>query len=225
MKTTGIQISGPRQVTIVEETLPEPGQGQVEIKSICSGISHGTEMNVYRGVAPMWHMQQDRETRLFVPADAPQWQYPMSYGYACVGEVVRIGPNVTRLQPGDVVFAYASHRTGHILPEQTAIKLPEGVDPELGIFIATSTPRSTAWTQICTWADRGHLRAGDTWPTDGATSQAVGASQVVAVDLVEKRLTISRDVSGADVTLNPAEVDDVAMYVRNLTDKRGADAV
>ena len=227
MKTTGVQISGPRQITIVEETLPEPGQGQVEIKSICSGISHGTEMNVYRGVAPMWHMKQERETRLFVPTDAPQWQYPMSYGYACVGEVVRIGPNVTRLQPGDVVFAYASHRTGHILPEQAAIKLPESVDPELGIFIANL---NTTFNGILD-AD---LHLGETVVVFGQgilgqltvqQAKLSGASQVVAVDLADKRLAISRDVSRADVTLNPAEVDDVAMYVRNLTEKRGADAV
>ena len=68
MQVAGVQISGPRQIDIVEETLPEPGEGEVALKSICSGISHGTEMNVYRGVAPMWHMVQDRERVSLCPA-------------------------------------------------------------------------------------------------------------------------------------------------------------
>ena len=227
MKVAGVQISGPRQIDIVEETLPEPGEGQVEIKSICSGISHGTEMNVYRGVAPMWHMTQDRETRLFVPGDAAQWQYPMSYGYACVGEVVRTGPNVTRVQPGDVVFSYASHRAGHVLPEQAVIKLPEGVDPEAGIFLANL---NTTFNGILD-AD---LHLGETVVIFGQgvlgqlmvqQAKLSGVSQTVAVDLVDQRLGLSKEVSGADITLNPTDVDDIAMYVRNVTDKRGADVV
>ena len=40
------------------------------------------------------------------------------------------------MQPGDVVFAYASHRSGHVLSEQALIKLPAGVDPEAAIFLA-----------------------------------------------------------------------------------------
>ena len=48
---------------------------------------------------------------------------------------------------------------------------------------------------------------------------------MIAVDLIEKRLEISKRVSGADLVFNAGEVRDIAMAVRELTDNRGADVV
>lgn len=45
-----------------------PTAGEVLVQTLYSGISHGTEMNVYRGVAPQWNRIYDRELRLLRPA-------------------------------------------------------------------------------------------------------------------------------------------------------------
>lgn len=227
MRVTGVQIEGPRRISIVEQTLPAPGEGQVEVRSLCSAISHGTEMNVYRGDAPMWHMVQDRETRLFVERATPQWQYPMPYGYACVGEITRVGPGVDRVQTGDQVFCYASHRSGHILSQTAVTKLPSGTEPEVGVLLANL---NTTFNGILD-AD---LHLGETVVVFGQGvlgqlmvqwSKLSGAGTVVAVDLVDTRLAISREVSHADVVLNPNDTTDIGMFVRHLTGQRGADVV
>lgn len=227
MKVTAVQLAGPRHIEIIEETLPEPGDGQVELRSICSGISHGTEMNVYRGVAPMWHMARDHDTGVFVPAETPQWQYPMLYGYACVAEVVRTGPNVSLVQKGDLVYTYSPHRSGHVVSEHAVMKLPAGMDPELGVLTANL---NTTFNGVLD-AD---IHLGETVVVFGQgvvgqlTAQWAklsGAGQVITIDLVDMRLKVSKEVSGADVTLNPREVADIGMTVHNLTDKRGADVV
>jgi len=227
MKAKAIQFSGPRQLEIVEETLPEVGEGQIRIKSAYSGISHGTEMNVYRGDAPMWTMQQDPETRLFIETEEPQWQYPLKYGYCCVGHVTETGTEVTALAPGDPVFCFAPHQTENVLSARSVLPLTKEVELKTGVLVANL---STTFNGLLD-ADV-HLNECVVVFGQGVLGQLAvqwakmsGASPVVAVDLIDKRLEISKQVSGADVTLNPNQVGDVAMEVRKMTENRGADIV
>lgn len=227
MKIIAAEIIGPRQIGLVEDELPEPGEEQVELRSLYSGISHGTEMNVYRGDAPMWQMQQDPETRLFIPTAAPQWQYPLRYGYACVGEITKIGPGVTNVQKGDLVFCYGPHQSGHVLPARAVVKLPQGIAPEVGVLLANL---NTTFNGVLD-ADL-HLQECVVIFGQGVLGQLAvqwaklsGASPVIAVDLLEKRLGISKQVSGADMVFNPARTEDIGMAVRKLTNNRGADVV
>jgi D-arabinose 1-dehydrogenase-like Zn-dependent alcohol dehydrogenase len=99
-------LTGPRQVEVREVSVGSPGPEEVQIQTLFSGISAGTEMNVYRGRAPQWEMRHDPETRLFARADSPEWRYPLAYGYANVGRVVDIGAEVTQIANGDVVFRF-----------------------------------------------------------------------------------------------------------------------
>jgi threonine dehydrogenase-like Zn-dependent dehydrogenase len=45
-----LAITAPRTLTYLQRELPAPGPGEVRVQTIFSGISHGTEMNVYRGL-------------------------------------------------------------------------------------------------------------------------------------------------------------------------------
>ena len=227
MEVQAVQITGPRNIGFVQDRLPEPAEGQVAIRSLYSGISHGTEMNVYRGDAPMWSMRQDPETQLFVNTDTPQWHYPMRYGYACVGQVTDVGAGVTTLKEGDIVFCFGSHQTGHVLSERQAIKLPQGISPKTGVLIANLSTTFNGVLDADVHLDECVVVFGQ-----GVLGQLAvqwlkmsGAAPVVAVDLIGKRLEMSRTVSGADFAFNAAETPDVAMAVRKLTDNRGADIV
>ena len=227
IKIKAAEITGLREVSLVEDEIAGPGAGEVAMRSLYSGISHGTEMNVYRGDAPMWQRKQDRRTRLFVESEEPQWDYPLRYGYACVGVVTEVGSDVKELDEGDVVFSFAPHQSAHVLPAGSVFKLPEGIDPRSGVLTAVL---NTTFNGILD-AD---LHLGECVVVFGQSvlgqltvqwAKLSGASPVIAVDLIEKRLEISKRVSGADLVFNAGEVKDIAMAVRELTDDRGADVV
>jgi 2-desacetyl-2-hydroxyethyl bacteriochlorophyllide A dehydrogenase len=227
IKIKAVEITGLREVSLVEDEIAGPGAGEVAIRSLFSGISHGTEMNVYRGDAPMWQLKRDRRTRLFVESEEPQWDYPLRYGYACVGVVTEVGSDVTEFDEGDVVFSFAPHQSAHVLSAGSVSKLPEGIDPRAGVLTAVL---NTTFNGILD-ADL-HLGECVVVFGQGVLGQLTvqwaklsGASPVIAVDLIEKRLEISKRVSGADLVFNAGEVKDIAMAVRALTDNRGADVV
>src|SRR5262249_30066249 len=95
-------LTGPRPVQGRQGEVAAPGPGEVQIATLFSGISAGTEMNVYRGVAPQWALHRDPQTRLFERTTSPDWTYPMIYGYANVGRVAAVANGVTSRSVGDV---------------------------------------------------------------------------------------------------------------------------
>ncbi len=227
MKTKFVVITGPRKVEVGEEKVPEPGAGEVQVRSLYSGISHGTEMNVYRGDAPMWSMRFDGKTRLFVSSAETSFRYPLRYGYALVGEIAKVGPGVSKVKKGDVVYCEAPHGSGHVVKAEELIVLPRGLDPKLGVFLANLR------TTFIGVLDAGlHLHDCVAVFGQGILGQFVvqwaklsGARPVVALDLNDRRLRHSTETSGADVALNPKRTADVALEIRKLTNNRGADVV
>jgi len=63
-------INDPRKLTYFTRPLPPIGDSDVLIKTRFSGVSHGTEMNVYGGMAPHFRSQFDRGERLFIPCES-----------------------------------------------------------------------------------------------------------------------------------------------------------
>ena len=72
----------PRCVEIREVPAPRPAAGEVLVRTLCSGISGGTERLVYRGEVPADLPLDDT-----IDALGGTFSYPFAYGYACVGEV------------------------------------------------------------------------------------------------------------------------------------------
>ena len=81
-----IYFTAPRQVELREEPLPAFGADEVLVETICSAISAGTEMLIYRGQFPNQVDAIDSISRGL--------HYPTSYGYASVGRVMEIGTSV-----------------------------------------------------------------------------------------------------------------------------------
>ena len=52
MERQALYFTAPRQVALQSETLPSPSFGQVLVQTIISAISPGTELLIYRGLAP-----------------------------------------------------------------------------------------------------------------------------------------------------------------------------
>lgn len=224
-KTNALYFTGPRQVEVREEALADPGPGEVLIEAIASGISAGTEMNVYRGLAPQWRKRQDPNTRLFVESDEPDWRYPSRYGYASVGRVAAVGVEVRHLDLGNLVFSYTPHGDHAVVPAEHVVLLGDLPDPELGVFFANL---STAYNGVL-----------DAHPPLGATvvvtglgvigqlvTQLVahtGANQLIAADIIENRRALAHS-HGATHVIDPSS-ENLAETVRDLTGGRGADVV
>ncbi len=235
-----LAITAPRSLIYLERELPAPGPGEALVQTLYSGISHGTEMNVYRGVAPQWSRVYDRELRLFRPATEaerarpargywtpgdPVWSFPLAYGYANVGRVAALGADVTGVVEGDLVYAYMPHQTAYVAPAGSLIRLPELKNPAQGVLLSNIT---TAFNGVL-----------DTPIGQDATVVIFGqgligllvlqlvrrsaAAQVITIDRIADRRAMSERL-GADLSLDPAAVD-VAMEVRKRTGNRGADVV
>ncbi len=232
-------FTAPREVSFVDAKLPELGDGDVLVRSAFSGISHGTEMNVYRGHAPQWRKVYDEETRLFLPANADvrkpergywtaadqHWDFPLAYGYANVGTIVATGSKVEHLSPGDNVYAYRAHQTAFVAPASAVIPLPPMANPAAGVLYSNLR---TAYNGV----QDADIRIDDTVVVlgQGVVGLLVtrfvrrsGAATVIVVDRIEHRRLLGLQL-GADLALDPDD-GDIALKVRKLTGNRGADVV
>lgn len=226
-----LRFVGPRDVAVVEVTLPPLLPGEARVRTLYSGISAGTELTAYRGTNPYLTSVWDPDTRLFrAAAHGDQLGYPLDgWGYSEVGEVIEIAAreqtdNSSSLpRVGDLVWGIWGHRSEGVLPLENlrGHVLPAGLDPLGASFVRVG---AIALNGVLT-ADLG---PGSTVVIFGqgvigllATRLAVlNGAQVITVDGIPGR----RDRSlawGASASLEPTS--DLATGIRDLTGGRGAD--
>jgi 2-desacetyl-2-hydroxyethyl bacteriochlorophyllide A dehydrogenase len=102
------------KVLVTDWPAPQnPVGNQVKTRTLYSGVTNGTERNdLIRGN--------------YAHADA---QLPAGWGYQNVGQVVEVGPDVKRLQAGDVLYMSQDHMEYCVIPEDgLLIRLPHEVD-------------------------------------------------------------------------------------------------
>lgn len=82
---------------------PRAGPGEVVVRTVCSGISGGTERLVFRG-------EVDRDLALddTITSLAGTFRYPFPYGYACVGRPDGQSGLVFAFQPHQDIFTAAT---------------------------------------------------------------------------------------------------------------------
>jgi 2-desacetyl-2-hydroxyethyl bacteriochlorophyllide A dehydrogenase len=215
---TSVWFPGPRQVEVRREPLPPLGEADVRLRALVSGLSHGTEMLVYRGQVPP-------DLELDLPTLRGSFAFPIKYGYANVGRVVEVGPRVADLAEGDVAFCLHPHQSEYVVPASLAVRLPEGVEPERGVFVANletavnvtldAAPRLGERVLVLGQGVVGLLVA--------RLVRETGAGLVMTVDGFEQRRGLSGSFAMADHVLSPE--DDLPRRVRELTDGLGADLV
>jgi 2-desacetyl-2-hydroxyethyl bacteriochlorophyllide A dehydrogenase len=129
MKRKSLYFIEPRKVEVREETLPDIKPGEVMVQSLCSAISPGTEMLIYRGEFP----EGAADTHIESLTDL--FSYPMCYGYASIGRVTSLGPTVAKEWEGRLVFAFQPHTSNFISKIESLLPLPEGMQPETAAFL------------------------------------------------------------------------------------------
>jgi threonine dehydrogenase-like Zn-dependent dehydrogenase len=90
-------------VEIRELPTPRAAPGQVVVRTVCSGISSGTERLVFRGDIPEDLVLDDT-----INALTGTFHYPFPYGYACVGRVEGQDHLVFAFHPHQDIFTAAA---------------------------------------------------------------------------------------------------------------------
>jgi 2-desacetyl-2-hydroxyethyl bacteriochlorophyllide A dehydrogenase len=122
-----IYFTAPRQVELREESLPVPGADDVLVETICSSISAGTEMLVYRGEFP--HLKDSHDNL------SSDLNYPLAYGYACVGRIRETGKQVNKDLRDKLVFGFQPHTSAFICNPSSLIFAPASFPAEACSFL------------------------------------------------------------------------------------------
>lgn len=210
---TAVWFPAARSVELRRERAADPGPREVRVRAIVSGVSHGTEMLVYRGHAP-------EELALDLPTLDGSYAFPIKFGYASVGRVVATGAGVTRVVAGDLVFVHHPHQDEYVVPEARVVLLDGVRDPEQGVFMANTE------TAVNIVLDA-HPRFGEVAAVYGQGVVGLLVTQllrragarVVAIDPIALRRDLARRC-GAQVSVAPEDALDA---IREGTSGRGAD--
>lgn len=126
--------------------LPEPGPGDVVVRTVRSGISRGTETLVFRGGVPV-----DQRARMRAPFQEGDFPGPVKYGYLNVGAVEE-GPADLR---GRTVFCLYPHQTVYVVPAGAVSVVPEDVPPARAVLAGTvETAVNALWDAAPVVGDR-----------------------------------------------------------------------
>lgn len=115
--------------------------GQVEVETIVTMISNGTELKFFRG--DFGDSEPLDETIEGMSEKAAS--YPLEYGYSMIGKVIGCGEGVDgREWLGETVFLFHPHASAAIYDVKGLIRVPPGIDPLDAVFLpAVETVRIT----------------------------------------------------------------------------------
>ncbi len=131
MQANAVVFTAPNTVEYRPVTCPAPGPRDVVVRVTHSWISNGTEGSFLRGE----RIAGDTPYR---PGDP--WPFPIVAGYQKIGVAEWVGPEVTDIAVGEMVFAalgkiegmfspWAGQVSPSVSPREQIWKIPPGVDP------------------------------------------------------------------------------------------------
>jgi 2-desacetyl-2-hydroxyethyl bacteriochlorophyllide A dehydrogenase len=101
------------------------GSEDIEVETLFTGISRGTERLVFEGRVP-----ESEAQRMRAPFQEGDFGFPVKYGYSAVGRVVN-GPEALQDR---IVFALHPHQARFACPAHAAVPVPHPVPPERAIL-------------------------------------------------------------------------------------------
>lgn len=108
--------------------LPEPGPGDVVVRTLFSGVSRGTETLVFRGGVP-----GSQAAVMRAPFQEGEFPAPVKYGYLAVGVVEHGPPELA----GRTVFCLHPHQTRFVVPAEAVTPVPDDVPPGRAVLAGT----------------------------------------------------------------------------------------
>ena len=126
--------------------VPEPGPGEVLVRSLYSGVSRGTETLVFRGGVP-----QNQHAAMRAPFQDGDFPAPVKYGDLNVG-IVEQGPAEL---VGRTVFCLYPHQTRYVVPVSAVTPVPDAVPAARAVLAGTvETAVNALWDATPLIGDR-----------------------------------------------------------------------
>lgn len=139
-------LRSPGEGEIREAVLPEPGEDEVLVRSLYSGVSRGTETLVFRGGVP-----ESQHAAMRAPFQEGEFPAPVKYGYLSVG-VVEAGPTAL---VGRTVFCLYPHQTRYVVPASAVTVVPDNVPAARAVLAGTvETAVNALWDAAPLVGDR-----------------------------------------------------------------------
>ena len=223
-------LDSPRQLRFEERPSRPLADGEVRLRSILSGISHGTELSLYRGTSAFADKVFDRGLRAFVtPHAGSVHAYPVTLGYEMVSEVVEVAPDVIAVKVGDLVHTGTPHQDETVLDVEESLRttyplvvLPTADRMDRALFLSLAAVALNA-------VHDAQIKLGDTVSVHGLgvigllTVQMCtleGIQNIVGVDPDPHRRALAARY-GATSVLDPGP--DLGPQVREINSGRGVD--
>lgn len=139
-------LRSPGEGEIRPMAVPRPGPDEVEVRTLYSGVSRGTETLVFRGGVP-----ESQFALMRAPFQDGEFPAPVKYGYLNVGVVER-GPAALL---GRAVFCLYPHQTRYVVPAAAVTPIPDDVPPARAVLAGTvETAVNVLWDAAPLVGDR-----------------------------------------------------------------------
>jgi NADPH:quinone reductase-like Zn-dependent oxidoreductase len=126
--------------------LPEPGVGEVLVRTLYSGISRGTESLVFRGDVP-----PSQYATMRAPHQEGDFPGPVKYGYLNVGVVEQGPPELA----DRTVFCLYPHQTAYVTDASAVVCVPDDVPSRRAVLAGTvETAVNALWDAAPLVGDR-----------------------------------------------------------------------
>jgi threonine dehydrogenase-like Zn-dependent dehydrogenase len=199
---------------------PRPGDGEVIVRTLWSGISRGTERLVFNG-----HVPAEVADRMRAPAQEGTFPHPVMYGYCAVG----------RLEPTcETVFALQPHREAFAARPADLARVPDGVPPRRATLAAQmETALNAIWDSGAAPGDRiAVVGAGVVGSLIAYLAAGLPGSEVLAVDVDPSREAVAealrfrfatpRDARGeADIVIHTSATEEGLALALSLAGEEG----
>jgi 2-desacetyl-2-hydroxyethyl bacteriochlorophyllide A dehydrogenase len=225
-------LDGPRRLRLADQPSRRLRPGEIRLRARLSGISHGTELSLYRGTSAFADKVFDRGLRAFVePPAGSAAAYPVTLGYEMVGEVQEVARDVTEVEVGDLVHTGTPHQEETILDVAASlratyplVRLPTAERPERALFISLAAVALQA-------VHDAEMKLGDAVSVHGLGAIGLLAVQMCCLEGIQNVFAIDPDPArrklaaglGASHVLDPSEEEPVGLRIRELNMGRGVD--
>jgi 2-desacetyl-2-hydroxyethyl bacteriochlorophyllide A dehydrogenase len=225
-------LDGPRQLRLSDQPARPLRPGEIRLRARLSGISHGTELSLYRGTSAFTDKVFDRGLRAFVePPAGSAATYPVTLGYEMVAEVLEVAPDVTEVRVGDLVHTGTPHQEETVLDLAASlgatyplVRLPTTERPERALFISLAAVALQA-------VHDAEMKLGDAVSVHGLGTIGLLTVQMCRLEGIQNVFALDPDPArrklaiglGASHVLDPGEAVPVGLQIRELNGGAGVD--